>query len=174
MTYYKRNGAIVRVILRTEFCGRTYAVLQGVDESGTPYVHTLDASVLDGCPAATAEEWAAAEARGLKHTREERARAQRERDALAFGFVATATGGDRGNRSYSPRIVRVTKARYVDSTGGQWHRAGKVWNVGYQLGRGGNAYRLTQESIAAIEAACGGAAAYDFIAEGRKAGKVAP
>ena len=174
MSYYKRNGAIVRVILRTEFCGRTYAVMQGVDDLGTPYVHAFDASVLDGCPAATAEEWAAAEARGLKHIRDEEARAQRQRDAEVFGIVATATGGDRGIRSYNPRIVRVTKARYVDSTGGQWHRAGKVWNVGYQVVDASDRYRLTKESIAAIEAACGGAAAYDFIAEGRKAGKVAP
>ena len=171
MTYYKRDGAVVRVINHAEFCGRTYAVLQGVDESGTPYVHTLDASVLDGCPAATAEEWAAAEARGLKHIRDEEVRAQRQRDAEAFGFVATATGGYRYSRSYNPRIVRVTKARYFDSTGQPWHRTGADYLVGYQVVDASDRYRLTKESIAAIEAACGGAVAYDFIAEGRKAGK---
>ena len=70
MTYYKRDGAVVRVILRTEFCGRTYAVLQGVDEYDHPNVHAFDASVLDGCPKATAEEWAEAEARAVKRQRE--------------------------------------------------------------------------------------------------------
>ena len=171
MTYYKRNGAVVRVILRTEFCGRAYAVVQGVDEYDRPNVHAFDASVLADCPTATAEEWAAAEARGLKHTREERARAQRERDAAIFGLVATAMGGYRGGQSYNPRIVRVTKARYFDSNGKQWHRTGTDYLLGREVGSRYEPYRLTKESIAAVEAACGGAAVYDFVVEGRKAGK---
>ena len=174
MTYYKRNGAIVRVINHVEFCGSTYAIVQGVDEYDRPNVHAFDESILADCQTATAEEWAEAEARGLKRIRDERARAQRERDALVFGFVATATGGYRYSRSYNPRIVRVTKARYFDSTGQPWHRTGADYLVGYQVGNREGSYRLTKESIAAIESACGGAAAYDFIAEGRKAGKVAP
>ena len=164
MTYYKRNGAFVRVINHVEFCGRTYAIVLSVDEYGRSDVYSLESALLANCQTTTAEEWSAAEARAVKR--------QRERDAEVFGLAVTAMGGYRGGESYSPRIVRVTKARYIDSTGRQWHRAGKAWNVGYQLGRGGNAYRLTKESIAAIEAACGGAAVYDFIAEGRKVGTV--
>lgn len=167
--YYKRDGAFYRHIDTVEFLGRRDAVCLGVTASSAPDILTIPLDSLTNREVATAEEWEAAEKRAAARVRKEEERAQHHRDALAYGLTVEAKGGLRGDRTYSPVIVRVTATRYVSSDGSQWIRTGtKIGRmVGESRMRSSPGWTLTKASIDLIESACMGAKTYDLIAAGK-------
>lgn len=169
MTYYKRGGFYYRLINTVGLLGRRDAVCHVVTDLDAPDTIVVPLDSLTTREVATAEEWEAAEKRAAARVRKEEKWAQHHRDALAYGLTVEAKGGLRGDRTYSPVIVRVTATRYVSSDGSQWIRTGT--KIGRMVGESrmlsSPGWTLTKASIDLIESACMGAKTYDLIAAGK-------
>jgi hypothetical protein len=150
-----------------EFCflGRRAYTCEVISNAGRPTIELVDARA--EIEQATEQEWQERLSLAVKFHAEEQAEEQKRSDAKAYGI---ATSDDRV-------IVRVSPTRYTDDRGVQWKRETRVvggverrataWRMGQVYGGLERSY-LSDEDVKAVEAACGGAASYDFIKEGKK------
>jgi hypothetical protein len=163
---YKGNDDIHHRIAEFHFLGRRAYTCEVISIYGRPSIELVDARA--EIDPATSEEWSTRLALAVKFREEEAADEQKRSDAEAYGVSA-------GNNRW---IVRVSPTRYTDQYGGKWMRSeatrvdgvkvrGNAWKVGASH-RFSRRDMLSDEVVTAIEAACGGAASYDFIKEGKK------
>jgi hypothetical protein len=163
---------IHRMIADTHFLGRRCWTCETISKSGRPSIELVAAHA--EIEPATEQEWQQRLALAVKFHAEEQAEEQKRSDAEAYGVSA-------GNNR---RIVRVSPTRYTDQHGGKWMRneitrvdgvkvRGNAWKVGASH-RFSRRDMLSDEVVTAIEAACGGAASYDFIKEGKKKAATLP
>lgn len=171
-TYFRfpPSKTIYRVVNVREFMGVDGMMCDAINERGIPSIEVALRNQMHKAEDATAEEWAAAEALALKVKAKAEAdrifREEAERYGVRVKISATSRGGVDGDAI----IVRVTKARYVDSTGAQWKRMRDgSWRDGERVGQTSYWTRaINKGSIAVIEEACGGADVYDFIKAGKQ------
>jgi hypothetical protein len=162
---YKGNDDIHHRIAEFCFLGRRDYTCEVISDNGRPTIELVAAHA--EIEPATEQEWKQRLALAVKFYAEEQAEEQKRSDAKAYG-VTTSEGR---------MIVRVSPTRYTDDRGVQWKRETRVvggverrataWRMGQVYGGLERSY-LSDEDVKAVEAACGGAASYDFIKEGKK------
>lgn len=162
---FRTNLCINRVIDWREFMGRRFLVCQTITNGGYTYIAAVAEDNPDITPA-TPEEWAEALAKATKA--KAKADKQEEFRAKAERYGLKVQSANRYGRN-DVTIVRVTRTRYIDATGGQWIRLRREGYGRDGLCVGDKSYfasHLTIDSLKAIESACGGADTYDFIKAG--------
>jgi hypothetical protein len=153
---YNGNDDLHHRIAEFCFLGRRAYTCEVISNAGRPTIELVAAHA--EIEQATEQEWQERLSLAVKFRAEEQAEEQKRSDAKAYGI---ATSDDRV-------IVRVSPTRYTDDRGVQWKRRTPIaWRIGQVYSSRGRSY-LSDEDVKAIEAACGGAASYDFIKEGKK------
>jgi hypothetical protein len=162
---YNGNDDLYHRIAEFHFLGRHVYTCEVISSAGAPRIELVAAHA--EIEPSTEQEWQERLALAVKFHAEEQAAEQKRSDAKAYG-IATSSGR---------MIVRVSPTRYTDDLGVQWKRGtatgggverrGLAWRIGQVYSSGGRSY-LSDEDVKAVEAACGGAASYDFIKEGKK------
>lgn len=163
---YNGNDDLYHRIAEFRFLGRHVYTCEVISIAGESWIE-LAAAHAEIEPA-TEQEWQERLALAVKFHAEEQAAEQKRSDAKAYG-IATSNGR---------MIVRVSPTRYTDDLGVQWKRGaatvggverrGTAWRIGPVIYSRRGRDHLSDEDVKAVEAACGGAASYDFIKEGKK------
>jgi hypothetical protein len=162
---YYGNDDLHHRIAEFHFLGRRVYTCEVISGAGRPTIELVAAHA--EIEPATEQEWKQRLALAVKFHAEEQAEEQKRSDSKAYG-VATSDGR---------MIVRVSPTRYTDDRGTKWKRETRMvggveirvtaWRIGETYSSRGRSC-LSDEDVKAVEAACGGAASYDFIKEGKK------